>query len=148
MKKILTIVVVIVVVVIIGFVVVKPRFQGTNTSDQKNLVDNKMKIATGQIVLMIYQRGYGIKGVTAFENNPSYMALVTNLLEQLKKTYRIDATSSIKSSDHNFVVRLMVNGAQEFYCGDATNKESSVIVVPTNDGNFISATDCLGNPLK
>jgi hypothetical protein len=147
MKKLIIAAILVIVLVLIGFAVIRLTSQGVTQSIPSGS-DVKMKATTGQIMLMIYQRGYGIKGVTAFEDNPSYMALVNTLLAKLRTDSGIDATSSIKSSDHSFVVKLMVNGAKEFYCGDTVHQQSGIVVVPINGDNFISSTDCTGEPLK
>lgn len=120
----------------------------SKSANSVDSLDSKMKEATAQVMVNVYRRGYGIKGVTAFENNPYYIAVVNKLITNLKEKDGIVATSSIKSASSSFVARLMVSGANEFYCGDTIHQQSGIIVVPLVGDNFTSSTDCSGDELK
>jgi hypothetical protein len=85
---------------------------------------------------------------------PANVTRLNALLGQYDQRNNVTVTSSILSSTSNDVVKLMIAGANTFYCADTLSGNSAVVTAPYTEfmggggDNFTSLTDCSGQPLK
>ena len=151
MKKAIIIVVVIAVVILGGLILLsrsQPQIQQAAQNARVAATDASMKSLTSQLMVMVLQYDQSDKTGKPFIENQNNVSAVNALLAQFKQQRGVDVAYSIRASQNNDVVKIMAQGATNFYCADTVQPTPAVVTVTVSGDNFTSLTDCTGQPLK